>query len=331
MEEHPAVRELSYLEATREALAEELDSDPKRFVIGQDVGAHGGVFGTTTNLQKRFGAERIREAQAFERGILGFCIGSALAGARPIIDLSFSDQLLFTLGDLAQQVAVLPQLNRGRSPLPIVVRVSIGVGFATGPFHSGNYHPFFVHLPGIRVVAPSHPADGKGLLKAAIRSRDPVIFLEHKGLYEQRGMVIDRETLPSLDRARLVQTGSDVTLLAYGLMAQRIEEAAELLKEEAITADVIDLRTLAPVDWRPIEESVAKTGRVLIVDDAHAPCSIGAEIAAHLAASNLDDLDAPIHRLHGPHAPIPHGPAAESSCLPSVEDIVAAVHELLEH
>jgi 2-oxoisovalerate dehydrogenase E1 component len=325
------VRELSYLEATREALAEELEADANLFVIGEDVGAHGGIFGTTTHLQSRFGAQRIREAQALERGVLGFCIGAALAGARPVIDLTFSDHLLFALGDLAQQVAVLPQLSRGRTPLPLVLRVSIGLGFSTGPFHSGNYHSYFVHLPGIRVVAPSHPADGKGLLKAAIRSQDPVIFLEHKGLMEQRGMVIDRETLPSLDRARLVQTGNDLTLLAYGLMAQRIEEAAELLKEEAITTDVIDLRTLAPVDWRPIEESVAKTGRVLIVDDAYAPCSISAEIAAHLASSNLDDLDAPILRLHGPHAPVPYGPAAERSSVPSVEDIVAAAHELLEH
>ena len=325
------MRELSYLEATREALTEELEADPNLFVIGQDVGTHGGVFGTTTNLQKRFGVERIREAQALERGILGFCVGAAMVGGRPIVDLTFSDYLIYALGDLAQQVAVLPQLSGGRLRLPMVIRASIGLGFSSGPFHSGNFHSYFVHLPGVRVVAPSNPRDAKGLLKAAIRSDDPVVFLEHKGLLEQRGIIPDRESLPSLDRAHLIQTGTSLTLLAYGLMAQRAGQAAERLREEAITADVIDLRCLAPIDWRPIEESVAKTGRVLIVDDAYGPCSIGAEIAAHLAHASLDDLDAPILRLHGPHEPAPYSPVEEASAVPTVEDMLVAAHQLLEH
>jgi 2-oxoisovalerate dehydrogenase E1 component len=324
------VRELSYVEATREALSEELEHQPHAFVIGQDVGEHGGLFQTTTGLRERFGPQRIRNAPVCERGLLGFCIGAAIVGARPIVDLTFVDHLLYCAGDLAHQISAVPQLSGGRIALPIVIRACVGVGLSAGPFHSGNYHPLFAHLPGLRVVAPSSPREGKGLLKAAIRSNDPVILLEHKGLLGGRGPVPDDEYVALLDRSLIANDGTTITIASYGAMLLRVMDAARELSAEGISIEVIDLRCLAPLDMETIIASVAKTGRLLLVDDSYGPQSVSAEIAAQVAAHALDYLDAPVERLCARHEPVPYSPALEASHVPAVEDIVHAIRRLVQ-
>jgi 2-oxoisovalerate dehydrogenase E1 component len=325
------MREITYIEATREAVATALASDSTTFVIGHDVGHHGGIFQTTQGLVERFGTKRVREAPACERGIMGLCIGAAAAGARPIMDLTFVDYLLYGAGELAHQLALLRDVRGSGRPLPIVIRACIGIGLSAGPFHSGNYHSLFAHLPGLRVVAPSSPREGKGMLTAAVRGDEPVMLLEHKRLLTETGPVPDGNYETSLDRAAVVREGQQLTIVSYGGMLRRTLAAAEQLAEEQVQVEVIDLRSLAPLDMETLVSSVAKTGRALLVDDAYGPCSISAEIAARLASSVLDYLDAPVERLSGRHEPPPYSPALEASAAPSDDDIVTAARRLIQH
>ena len=322
------MREMTFTEAAREGLAEEMERDESVFVLGEGIGERGGNFGTTAGLYARFGPERLRDTPICERGFTGLAIGAALAGARPVVDLMFMDFGLDAVGELVQQAAKLRWMSSGRVKIPLVVRGCIGVLGAAAAHHSGAYYSLFMHLPGFHVAVPSTPADAKGLLKAAIRSEDPVIFLEHRGVLGVKGPVPEGEHVAELGKARVVRSGTGVTVVAIAVMVHRCLEAAEILQKEGLSVELIDPRTLAPLDVDTIRESVAKTGRLLVVDEDYGPCGAGAEIAAQIMERSFDDLDAPVRRLNGAFAPAPYSPPLEKAAVLSVAAVAQAVRDL---
>jgi 2-oxoisovalerate dehydrogenase E1 component len=323
------MRELTYTEAAREGLAEELARDPMVFVLGEGIGARGGNFNTTTGLFERFGPQRLRDTPIAERGFTGLATGAAMVGGRPVVDYMFLDFALDALGEILNQANKIQYMSDGRLKMPIVLRGCVGVGNAAATHHSGHYFPMFVNTPGLRVVAPTTPADVKGLLKTSIRSDDPVIFMEHRGLLSLKGPVPDGEHLVPFGQAVVARPGRDVTVVGVAITVRRALEAAESLAREGISVEVIDPRTLAPLDIDTILASVARTGRLLIADEAYGPCGIGAEIAAQVVERGLDDLDAPIRRLNGLHTPIPYSPPLEKAVVPDAAAIAQAVRALV--
>jgi 2-oxoisovalerate dehydrogenase E1 component len=322
------MRELTFTEAAREGLAEEMARDPSVFVVGEGIGARGGNFNTTTGLFERHGAERLRDTPITERGFTGLCTGAAMTGARPVVDYMFFDFALDALGELLNQTSKIQYMSDGRLRMPIVLRGCVGVGHSAATHHSGSYYPIFTNIPGFRVAVPTTPADAKGLLKTAIRSDDPVVFMEHRALLQTRGPVPDGDCLVPFGRAAVARAGSDVTVVGVAVMVQRAVAAAEVLAREGASIEVIDPRTLAPLDLDTILESVHKTGRLLIADESYGPCGIGAEIAAQVADRGFDDLDAPIRRLNGLHTPIPYSPPLEKAVVPDVEAVLRAIRDL---
>jgi 2-oxoisovalerate dehydrogenase E1 component len=308
-----------------------MERDPSVFVVGEGIGARGGNFATTVGLFERFGPERLRDTPIAERGFTGLCTGAALGGARPVVDYMFFDFALDALGEIINQTAKIQYMSDGRLKMPIVLRGCVGVGSSAATHHSGSYYSLFAHVPGLRVVAPTTPRDAKGLLKAAIRSDDPVVFMEHRGLLSLRGPVPDAEldeVLP-FGQASVLRRGSDVTIVGIAYMVRQALTAADTLAGDGINAEVVDPRTLAPLDVDSILASVANTGRLLIVDEDYGPCGIGAEIAAQIVDKGFDDLDAPIRRLNSLHAPVPYSPTLEAAIAPNPERIVQAVRDLL--
>jgi pyruvate/2-oxoglutarate/acetoin dehydrogenase E1 component len=323
------MREMTYVAAAREGLAEEMERDATIFVVGEGIGPRGGNFQTTLGLYEKYGPERLRDTPIAERGFVGMCTGAAASGARPIVDFMFVDFILDAIGEILNQTSKLQYMSNGRLKMPIVLRGCIGIGGAAATHHSGSYFPLFVNQPGLRVVVPTTPADAKGLLKTAIRSDDPVIFLEHKALLNRKGPVPDGEHLVPLGQAAVARAGTAATIVAVGAMVPRSLEAADELAGEGISVEVIDPRTLAPLDVDTILESLHKTGRLLVVDETYAPCGIGAEIAAQVMERGFDDLDAPVRRLNGLHAPIPYSPPLEAAMVPDAPAIAQATRDLL--
>ena len=325
------MRELTYTAAAREGLDEEMARDATVFVVGEGIGQRGGNFNTTTGLYEKYGPMRLRDTPIVERGFVGMCTGAAMTGSRPVVDFMFVDFILDAIGELINQTAKIQYMSSGRLPMPIVLRGCIGVGGAAATHHSGNYYPFFAHIPGWRVVLPTTPRDAKGLLKSAIRSDDPVLFLEHKLLLNAKGPVPDAETdeLIPFGSAAIRREGSDVTVVALAAMVGRSLDAAEDVAGEGISVEVIDPRTVATLDIDTILESVHKTGRLLIVDEDYAPAGIGAEIAAQAADLGFDDLDAPVRRLNSLHTPVPYSPPLEAHVVPNRERIAQAIRDLV--
>lgn len=324
------MREMTYVEAAREGLREEMERDPMVFVVGEGIGPRGGNWMTTVGLYDLFGPERLRDTPISERGFSALCTGAAAAGARPIVDFMFIDFLVDAFGDMFNQTAKLQWMSGGRLKMPIVFRGCIGVFGSHGAHHAGNYYPFFMHIPGFRVVVPTTPADAKGLLKTAIRSDDPVLFLEHKGLLGIRGPVPEGEHLVPLGQAAVRRQGRDLTVAALAFMVPKALEAAEQLAHDGLSVEVIDLRSLAPLDIDTILASVHKTGRLLVVDEDYEPCGVGAEIAAQVMAKGFDDLDAPVHRLNGMFTPAPYSPPLGQVVVPDVPGIVQALRDLAD-
>lgn len=322
------MRELTYTVAAREGLAEEMARDPSIFVVGEGIGARGGNFNTTLGLFDLYGPERLRDTPITERGFTGLCTGAAMVGGRPIVDYMFFDFALDALGELINQTAKIQYMSDGRLKMPIVLRGCIGASGGS-THHSGTYYPFFVHQPGFRVVLPTTPRDVKGLLKTAIRSDDPVIFMEHRNLLNTKGLVPDEEYLIPFGEAAIAREGTDVTVVGIAIMVNRALEAAEQLAKEGISVEVIDPRTLAPLDIDTILQSVHKTGRLLVADETYSPCAIGAEIAAQVMDRGFDDLDAPVRRLNSRHAPMPNSPPLEKALLPDLPAMVQAIRDLL--
>jgi 2-oxoisovalerate dehydrogenase E1 component len=325
------MRELTFTEAAREGLAEEMERDPMVFVVGEGIGARGGNFATTLGLFERFGPERLRDTPIAERGFSGLCTGAALGGARPIVDYMFFDFALDALGEIINQTAKIQYMSDGRLKMPIVLRGCVGIGSSAAAHHSGNYYSLFAHIPGLRVVAPTTPRDAKGLLKTAIRSDDPVVFMEHRRLLGSKGPVPEpaADELVPFGSACVRRPGTEVTVVGIAYMVNQALAAAEALASQGISVEVIDPRSLSPLDMDTILASVARTGRVLIVDEDYAACGIGAEIAAQVADRGFDDLDAPVRRLNSLPAPVPYSPPLEAAIVPTPERIAQAIRDLL--
>lgn len=323
------MRELTFSAAAREGLAEEMERDPAVFVFGEGIGARGGNWGTTTGLYDRFGPWRLRDTPISERGFTGMATGAALVGARPIVDFMFLDFLLDAMGEIINQMAKMQYMSAGRLKMPVVLRGCIGVGHASATHHSGNYYPLLARTPGLHVVVPATPCDAKGLLKTAIRSDNPVFFLEHKSLLGVKGAVPEEEYLIPLGQAAVVCEGSDVTVVALAWMLHKTLEARDILAKDGVSVEVIDPRSLAPLDMDTILASVHKTGRLLLVDEDYGPFGVGAEIAAQVMARAFDDLDAPVARLNGASAPTPYSPPLEAAVVPNTQTITQAIRDLL--
>ncbi len=323
------MREITYSAATLEALSEEMDRDPTIFVVGEGIGPRGGNFNTTAGLYERFGPLRLRDTPISERGFVGLCAGAAMTGTRAVVDFMFIDFILDAMGELINQVAKMQYMSSGRLKMPLLLRGCYGIGSAAATHHSGSYYSIFAHLPGFRVIVPTTPYDAKGLLKTALRCDDPVLFLEQKGLLSQRGLVPEADYAIPFGQAAIVRPGTTVTVVAIGLMVRRALEAAQALEADGISVELIDPRTIAPLDIDTILTSVHKTGRLLVVDETFAPCGVGAEIAAQVMKLGFDDLDAPVARLNGLQAPVPYSPALEAAVVPNVKTIAQAVTDLL--
>jgi 2-oxoisovalerate dehydrogenase E1 component len=325
----PGSRELSYVAATLEALDDEMSRDASVFVLGEGIGVRGGNFATTAGLYEKYGARRLCDTPICERGFVGLACGAAMAGARPVVDFMFIDFINDAFGETINQIAKMRYMSSGRLDMPIVMRGCIGIGHSAATHHSGSYHSVYAHFPGLRVCVPSNPYDAKGLFYRALRGKDPVLFLEHRELLAKKAPVPVEAYEIEFGRAAIVRRGSDVTLVALARMVERAIEAAEELRSEGISVEVLDPRTVSPLDTAGIVRSVARTGRLLVVDEAFGPCSIASEIAAAVAEEAFDELDAPIRRLSGKFAPTPYSPTLEQDVVPGTEDIVQALRDLM--
>ena len=323
------MREITFMEATREALTTAMEQDPTIFIMGEGIGKRGGNFATTLGLYERFGPERLCDTPICERGFVGLATGAAMTGTRPIIDFMFIDFILDAMGELINQVSKIQYMSSGRLKMPILLRGCVGIGHSAATHHSGNYYPLYAQFPGLRVVVPSTPYDAKGLLLHALRSNDPVLFLEHRELLALKGPVPEGDYEIPFGQAAIVREGKDATIVALTRMVPRAVELADKLASEGISLEVIDPRTVAPLDVETIGRSVAKTGRLLIADEGFGPFGIGAEIAAYIADRHFDDLDAPIRRLNGVHTPTPYSPPLAAAVIPDTEMLLKAIRDLL--
>ncbi len=322
-------REITYLEAVREAMVQEMRRDPDVFLIGEDIGVYGGAFGVSKGMLEEFGPERIRETPISEAGFTGVATGAALMGMRPIVEIMFLDFITLAVDALVNQAAKMRFMFGGNASIPLVCRAPAGSGTGAAAQHSQCLEEWFVNSPGIKVVAPSTAYDAKGLLVTAIRDNNPVLFLEHKLLYRTKGPVPQALYSLPLGQAEVRREGKDLTILAYAVMAPRALEAAKQLAAEGIEAEVVDLRTLKPLDVETIVRSVSKTGRCLIVHEAPITGGFGGELVATIVESEaFDYLDAPIRRLAGRNIPMPYNRTLERASVPQLEDIVQAAREL---
>jgi pyruvate dehydrogenase E1 component beta subunit len=320
---------LTYAQALNEALREEMQADDRVFVMGEDIGPHGGIFRVTKDLYNEFGAERVRDTPISESAFVGLGIGSAMAGMRPVIELLFMDFALVAADQIVNQAAKLRYMAGGAVSVPIVIRAQQGGGRGNGAQHSQSFESWFAQVPGLITVAPSTPADAKGLLKSAIRAGNPVMFIEHKLLYNTKGEVPTGEHIVPIGKADVKRVGRDITIVSYSRTLLFALQAAEQLSQSGIEAEVIDLRTIEPLDMDTILESIRGTVRLLVVHESHTNCGIGAEIIARVNEQAPDILITPARRLGAKHVPIPVAEPLEDAVLPQVADIVKAVEDMM--
>jgi pyruvate dehydrogenase E1 component beta subunit len=326
------MRELTYAEALREGLRQAMTTDPSVFVIGEDIGIYGGAFGVTAGLLNEFGEARIIDTPISEAGIAGACIGAALTGMRPVGEIQFMDFVTLTMEQMVLQAAKVRFMFGGKASVPMVLRMPGGSGTGAAAQHSESLENWFVHVPGLKVVMPSSAYDAKGLLLAAIDDNNPVIFVEHKLLYKTKGHVPEEPYRLPLSQTAVVREGKHVTVVATSVMVRRALQAAEELAKEGVELEVIDPRTLKPLDDAPIIESVKKTGRALVVHEAVEMGGFGGEIVARIAGSEaFDYLEAPVRRLAGLDIPIPYNRELEYHTVPQVENIVREARKLAQN
>lgn len=323
------MKPMTYAEALNDALRQEMRRDERVIVLGQDVGLYGGIFGATRGLYDEFGPNRVVDTPISENGMVGAAIGMAMSGLRPVVEIMYSDFLCLALDSLANGAAVFPFVSKGRVGVPLVVRTQGGPGGSAGPQHSKSLEQWTAHLPGIHTVLPSNPADAKGLLTAAIRSDDPVILFEHKGLYATEDLVPEGEHLTPLATAKVVHEGTDVTIVALSGMVRHALDAAAGLSAVGVRAEVVDVRSLRPLDTKTLVASARKTGRVVVAAETWLRYGPTAEIAAVVMEEAFDDLHAPVARVGALAVPYPAGPTLESAVLRKANDIVRAVQRLL--
>jgi acetoin:2,6-dichlorophenolindophenol oxidoreductase subunit beta len=318
--------ELTYRDAVARAIAQEMERDPDVVFLGEDVAAAGGVFKSTVGLLEQFGPKRVRDTPISEQAILGAAMGAAMTGLKPIAEIMFSDFLAVCFDYIANEIPKARYMSNGQVSCPLVVRTGNGAGSRFGAQHSQSVENWAMMIPGLKVVAPSSPVDVIGLLAAAVRDPDPVIFFEHKSLYPTKGEVPDGEIVDTLGTAKVLRRGKDATLLALALMVPRALEAAEILaREHGIDCEVVDVRSLVPLDTKTILGSVAKTHRLFTVEENPRLCGWGAEIASIVADESFWDLDGPIVRITTPHIPLPAADNLEDLALPTVPRIVERV------
>lgn len=322
-------RKITFSQATHEALSEEMAKNPRIFVMGEGIGVRGGNFMTTEGLFQRFGAERLCDTPICERGFVGLACGAAMTGTRPVIDFMFADFVLDSVGEIVNQIAKMQYMSSGRLKMPVLLRGCIGIGHSAATHHSGSYYSMYANVPGLRVVVPSMPADAKGLLKRALNCDDPVLFLEHREILQVKGPVPEGEYEIEFGRASVVREGRDVTVVALARMVHQTLSVCDELAREGISIEIVDPRTVSPLDTETILQSVAKTGRLLIVDEPPAPCGFAAEIAARIVAEGFDNLDAPIRRLTGAFCPTPYSPPLEGVMVPQPQQIADAIRQLV--
>ena len=323
-------RIITYSEAVREAIAQAMDADPNVFMLGEDIGIYGGAFGVSGDLYHRYGAERIRDTPISELGIVGAAVGAALVGMRPIVEIQFSDFTAQAMDQIVNQGAKIHFMLGGELSVPMVLRAPSGSGTGAAAQHSQSLETWFSHIPGLKVVLPSNARDAKGLLLAAIDDPNPVIVLEHKLLYKTSGPVPEEPIRTPIGVADLVREGKDLVIAATGVMVSRSVAAAEQLAAQGIEATVIDPRTLSPLDMTLINDAIAATGRVMLVQEAPKHVGFMAEIAARIAEGPaLYSLLAPVKRLCGMDIPIPYAPQLEKAAVPQLEDIVAGAVQLM--
>ncbi|MDQ7829092.1 MAG: alpha-ketoacid dehydrogenase subunit beta [Armatimonadota bacterium] len=324
------VRELSYAEAIREALRQAMHADERVILLGEDIGVYGGAFGVTDGLLEEFGPERVRDTPISEAAITGCAIGAAVTGLRPVVEIQFMDFITLAMEQLVLQAAKMRYMFGGTVTVPMVLRTPAGAGTGAAAQHSGSLEAWFAHVPGLKVVAPATPADAKALLLAAIADPNPVIVVEHKLLYRTRGPVPEAPAPAPLGVAAVRREGRDVTVVATSVMVPRALTAAERLAAEGVDVEVVDLRTLRPLDAETPAASARKTGRVVVVYEAVKTLGIGAEVAARLVeGETFYHLKAPVVRLGGAECPIPYNRTLERAAVPQEEDIVAAVRQVL--
>lgn len=324
------MKRVMYREAIAAALAEEMRRDEKVFVMGEDVAIVGGVYKATKGLLEEFGPQRIRNTPLSELAIMGTATGAAMCGARPVAEIMHIDFIGCGFDILLNQMSKMRYKTNGQVTVPLVIRTQCGRGRSNGCTQSQSLESLLTHIPGLKVVMPSTPYDVKGLLKSAVRDNDPVIFIEHKGLYQTRGEIPEEEYLLSIGKADIKQAGSDVTIITYSKSVLMALDAAKELETAGISAEVLDLRTLVPLDFEAIRQSVSKTGRVLIVHEACERSGYGAEIAAQIADKLFDELDAPILRVCGENIPVPNATQPEVESAPTIAKIVKAAQKLCQ-
>jgi acetoin:2,6-dichlorophenolindophenol oxidoreductase subunit beta len=336
-----AVRTLSFREAINEALSQEMERDPSVLLMGEDVAggatvpgfdqedAWGGVLGVTKGLVQKFGRDRVLDTPISESGFIGAAVGAAATGLRPVAELMFVDFFGVCMDQIFNQGAKLRYMFGGKAKVPVVIRTMIGAGFRAAGQHSGCHYSVFTHMPGLKTVVPSTPADAKGLLAAAIRDDDPVLFFEHKLLYDVQGEVPAGEHLIELGKADIKREGDRVTVVAIGRMVQMALDAAESLSSEDVSVEVVDPRTLSPLDEDTILSSVRKTRRLVVVDEDNPRCSMATDLVALVASRAFDDLDAPPQMVTAPHTPVPFSPVMEDFYVPTPEKVAEAVRATL--
>ncbi|MFC2062984.1 alpha-ketoacid dehydrogenase subunit beta [Chloroflexota bacterium] len=323
------MRELTYREAIREALRQEMKRDEKVFLLGEEIAEYGGAYKVTKGLVEEFGRERVRNTPLAEAAIAGASLGSALVGMRPVAEFMYVDFTPIAMDQIFNQIAKLRYMTGGMVTVPLVIRTQGGGGVAAGPHHSQSWEALFTHVPGLIVVMPATPYDAKGLMKASIRENNPVIYIEHKGLYNQSGEVPEDDYLVPLGKAEVKREGSDITVISWSRSVVRALKAAETLEKEGISLEVVDLRTLRPLDEGLILDSVLKTSRAMVVHEACRTSGYGAEVAATIAEKAFDYLDAPVQRVAAYDAPVPFNPNLENYVLPNEDRIIEAAKELL--
>jgi pyruvate dehydrogenase E1 component beta subunit len=317
-------------EAISQALMEEMDRDPSVFIMGEEVGVWGGSYAVTKGFYDKYGPERVKDTPIAENAILGGAIGAAMVGQRPVAELMTINFGFSAMDYIVNQAPKLHYMFGGQFTLPLVIRAVGGGGRQLGATHSQTPDAIFAHFPGLTVIAPGTPADAKGLLKAAIRSNDPVLFIEHATMYQTRGEVPDGDIVIPIGKSKVQREGQDVTIITYSKGLELSMKAAEELAKEGIQAEIIDLRCLRPLDMEPVLESFKKTNRAVVVEEGWKSYGVGSEIVARIYEEAFDYLDAPVKRVAQKEVPLPYNRTLEQAALPQVEDVIAAVKEVLK-
>ena len=323
------MREITYTKAINEALRECMQADPSVVLLGEDIGKYGGVFQVTAGLLDEFGAERVVDTPISESGFVGMCVGAAMTGLRPVVEIMFIDFTLVAMDMIVNQMAKMRYMFGGRAKVPMVIRTNIGAGRGAAAQHSQSFHSIFMHIPGIRVVLPSTPYDAKGMMIEAVRDENPVLFIEHKKLYNVKEDVPEGSYTVPLGKAKVVREGKEVTIVALSGMVPKALAVAEEFSRQGVELEIVDLRSLAPLDRETVLASVAKTHRLITADEGVLTGGMGSEIAAIVAEEAFGELKGPILRVASPDTPVPFSPTLEKAFIPDEGKIKSAVHRML--